>query len=110
MYVPDDMSSDFVVEASADWSGLNSSRLATSESDLKLLSSYPEKWIGIEFTPRGTPTPAVSVGNQIVLASGRRNPSVDSSPVIYLNPDNVRGLIVSNYGLTRLVNDYEGFK
>lgn len=93
------------VESGASWTNLNSSRLVTSET-LPLVSSASEPWVGVEFTPRGTPNPSVGVGNRIVLANARPSPP---DPLKWMNPRDVRGVVLTPYGIPRLVNDPSDF-
>lgn len=94
------------IEAATDWSGLNSTILAPATS-FPLLSSASESWSSIVFTPRGTIVPTPSQGN-IVVAAGRPNAPGAPVPFTFVNPESVRGIAISVYGLTRLILEADG--
>ena len=74
------------------------------------------QWTGVCFTPQGTLT-ALGVGpppkGQLVIATGDlRAPgtyAADESPVRLANPESVRGLVLSAYGVPALLNDRSAF-
>lgn len=68
-----------------------------------------EAWEYFGFTEYGTN--ADSAGD-LILSTGRTlapDPGGSAVPVELSNPDAVRGLTLSNYGVARLVNDRHGF-
>ena len=87
------------------WGTLNSAAFGPTTLTAALNSSSATSWSRVIFTPRGTTS-----GGQIVLAEGRKNSPGDTVFFVFLNPDNVRGVALSGYGLVRVVNDYEGFQ
>jgi type II secretory pathway pseudopilin PulG len=96
-------------EPSSGWTSLTSSALGFNLVNRSLNSSdSSEDWRGIRFTPRGT----TSDSGKIVIAVGRPGSPADTSTpkVTFVNPDNVRGVSVSVYGLARLVNENAGFQ
>lgn len=95
------------IENSEDWSLINSTVLAGPVT-IALNSLTSETWSGIVFTPRGTIVPTPSSGN-VVVANGRPNPPSATPPFVFVNPKNARGVALSSYGLTRLINDPAGF-
>lgn len=69
-----------------------------------------ETWEYIGFTPQGT---SQTGAGSLVLVTGRERSGVDvangSFPLEISNPENVRGVKVSTYGIPRLINDRTGF-
>lgn len=92
------------IETGTDWEPVRSSVLR-SPASFALLSSDPEVWSQIVFTPRGTVQPTPAQGN-IVIANGRPDAS---GGFTFINPQNVRAIAVSVYGLTRLINERSTF-
>lgn len=90
-----------------DWSALESSALRLDEAALAIeaAAGNTEAWFGISFTARGTTGGA---GN-VVLATGRAQPVGTTPPILYTNPNAVRGVAVTAYGLTRMLNDARDF-
>lgn len=95
-----------------DWSVVDSSALQLAESALAIEApaASTEAWIGIGFTARGTTTSGSGgINGNIVLATGRAQPAGASRPFLYTNPDGVRGVAITVYGLTRMLNDARDF-
>lgn len=68
-----------------------------------------EAWEYFGFTEFGT---NADTAGDLILATGRAltpDPNRSGAPVELSNPDAVRGLTLSNYGVARLVNDRHGF-
>lgn len=109
--VPYETPTGTAIEDGVSWAGLNSSRLHLTET-LAINSALSDEWIGVEFTSFGTPTPSVGsgIGTQIVLANGRRLPPGSDPPYQLLNPENVRGVLVSIYGNMILVDSKDAFE
>ncbi len=87
---------------------LGSSALANVPMEFRYDSEFVEDWEWLAFTPRGT----VDGAGSLIVATGReRGPSVEgaSSPVELTEPGNVRGVMLSNYGVPRLLSDRSGF-
>jgi hypothetical protein len=76
---------------------------------LTLTSPVAEQWVSVSFASAGT----TAQSGDIVLAAGhRRAPgsySPGESPVELENPETVRGLTLSTYGLPALINDRASF-
>jgi hypothetical protein len=89
------------------WTGANGGALQSSAlsalAEPAAVSGFPEdSWSLISFTAAGAPAPA---GGAIMLATARPMPPGHDPPVQFLNPHNVRGLILSRYGVPLLVDD-----
>ncbi len=97
----------------ADWrtannqQALGSSALAGAPMEFSYDAEMVESWEWLAFTPRGT----VDGAGSLIAATGReRGPSeAGSSMVELVDPENVRGVMLSNYGVPRLLNDRSGF-
>lgn len=89
------------IEAGSDWSGLMSSALSTQPT---LVGAEPS--LLLEFTARGT---VVGGGGDLVLATFRRRPPGSVTRFIYKEPDAVRGLTVSAYGVAEWIHERAGF-
>lgn len=63
-----------------------------------------EKWIGLVFSPRGT----TSAGD-LAVCLGKPDSAAAGFPVKLTNPDNVRGIAISQYGQIRLLNSRQDF-
>lgn len=77
-------------------------------------SANAETWAVLNFTADGKPTPPVPApptteSLSIVLTVGRALPPGGASPFVFENAENVRGLVLGNYGVPILVNDRSGF-
>lgn len=97
---------------SGDWSAVDSSALQLTEGALAIEAAVAntEPWIGIGFTPRGTTTSGSGgINGNVVLATGRAEPPGSSRPFLYTNPNGVRGVAITVYGLTRMLNDARDF-
>jgi type II secretory pathway pseudopilin PulG len=97
-------------QRSSDGTELRSTALrATTEHALMVNSTVMEQWTSINFTPAGT----TQNSNALVIGSVISLPPSDgqnfSSPVQFDHPQSVRGMIISAYGVTVLVNGREGF-
>lgn len=72
-------------------------------------NAAPEQWVGVGFAPAGT----TAQSGDIILASGHRRPpgtfARGESPVELENPETVRGLTLSTYGLPTMINDRASF-
>jgi prepilin-type N-terminal cleavage/methylation domain-containing protein len=84
-----------------DWGGLRSSAFAPAT---EAVNSVP--CLVFSFTSRGT----VSGGGNIVLATAARVPIGGAAPIQFVQPDAVRGVVVSSYGVATLVDDRTGFQ
>lgn len=87
---------------------LGSSALENSPMAFRYDTEVVEDWEWVSFTARGT---VDGVGALIVAAGRERGAVVDAgnSPIELIEPGNVRGVVLSNYGVPRLVNDRGGF-
>lgn len=76
---------------------------------LALNSPVAEQWVSVSFAPAGT----TAQSGDIILATGHRRPPGSyypgESPVELENPETVRGLTLSTYGLPALINDRMSF-
>ena len=76
---------------------------------LTINSTVPEQWVSVNFASAGT----TAQSGDIILAAGhRRAPgsfAEGDSPVVLENPETVRGLTLSSYGLPALINDRASF-
>lgn len=100
--------------AAAAWTKLDGARLHSS-----CLSQAPlaravdgattENWVPVLFSPQGT----TNTSGQLVVATGRAlapgSYAAGESPVVLESQDTVRGLQLTAYGLSILVNDRSGF-
>lgn len=68
-------------------------------------STDPETWAVLKFSPLGTTT---NTGD-LVIAAGRAMPAGSSCPVQLERPESVRGLSISSYGVTAMINDRASF-
>ncbi len=87
---------------------LGSSALAGAAMEFSYDTEMVESWEWLAFTPRGT----VNGAGSLIVATGRergRSVEAGSSPVELSEPGNVRGVMLSNYGVPRLLNDRSGF-
>ena len=93
-----------------DGSALRSTALRSNQiSSEAVNSSATEQWVSITLAAEaGT----VQSGD-IILAAGRRRPpgtfQAGESPVELINPENVRGLTLSSYGVPALINNRSSF-
>ena len=76
---------------------------------LAINGTAAEQWVSVSFAATGT----TAQSGDIILAAGHRRapgsfPTGDS-PVELENPETVRGLSLSSYGLPALINDRAGF-
>lgn len=93
-----------------DGSPLRSTALRANQLlSLAVNGSLAEQWVSIGFASTGT---TVQSGD-IILATGHRRPpgsyAEGDSPVELENPETVRGLSLSSYGLPALINDRASF-
>jgi len=90
-------------EPGEDWADVESSALRNSGARvIDGLTQSEETWMWMSVTPRGTTRNA---GN-ILVANGRfRGPGEAGEPVVFVNPDNVRGIDISSYGHFKLLNN-----
>lgn len=84
-----------------DWGGLRSSAFSAAT---EIVGATP--CLVLSFTPRGT----VSGGGSIVLATAVRVAPGGATPIQFAQPDAVRGVLVSSYGVATLVDDRTGFQ
>lgn len=89
------------IEPETDWSGLLSSALPAQPT---LVGA--EQALLLEFTPRGT---VVGGGGDLILATCRRLPPGSASPLVFAQPDAVRGVAVSAYGVAEWIHERAGF-
>lgn len=91
------------------WNGdsLTSSSLRTTVMR-SINGPNSEQWESFPMTAEGTTGQA----GKIVISSGRAlSPAEDNSgsPIVLMSPDQVRGVMISGYGLARMINDRSGF-
>lgn len=94
----------------SDNSPLRSTALRANQVlSLALNGSVVEQWVSVSFVSAGT----TAQSGDIILTTGhRRSPgsySPGESPVELENPETVRGLTLSTYGLPALINDRMSF-
>jgi len=94
----------------SDGSALRSTALRANQIvAVALNSNFAEQWVSVSFASAGT----TAQSGDIILAAGhRRAPGsfvLGESPVELENPETVRGLTLSTYGLPALINDRESF-
>ncbi|GAB1488442.1 hypothetical protein MASR2M8_08870 [Opitutaceae bacterium] len=89
------------VEPESNWTGLLSSALSTEPA---LVGAEPA--LLLEFTPRGT---VVGGGGDLVLAPCRRQSPGSASPLVFSEPEAVRGVAVSAYGVAEWIHERAGF-
>jgi type II secretory pathway pseudopilin PulG len=104
-----------VPTGSADWvrsdgTPLRSSAFRQDRLTTETINSVTsEQWVSFALSAAGTTAQA----GDIVLAAGRVRPpgsyAAGESPVELENPETVRGLTLSSYGVTALVNDRTSF-
>lgn len=105
----------FSTSAATPWTKSDSSPLrstalrANQILSLALNSPVAEQWVSVSFASAGT----TAQSGDLILATGRRRPpgsySPGESPVELENPETVRGLTLSTYGLPALINDRASF-
>lgn len=110
--IPDGL---FPMDAPSTWvrtdgTPLRSTALRSNQVETLALGSLMlEQWAVIAFTGTGTTAQA----GDLVIASGRarsaRTYAVGESPVELDNPEHVRGMALSTYGLPVLINDRQSF-
>jgi prepilin-type N-terminal cleavage/methylation domain-containing protein len=93
-----------------DGSALRSSALRSNQITAEAINSpITEQWVGITLSA----TAGTMQSGDIVLTAGRLRqpgaPAAGESPVELENPDNVRGLTLSSYGVPALINTRAGF-
>ncbi len=102
----------FVVEA--EWrttdgeQTLGSSALSHAEMTFSHASDEVERWEWLAFTGRGT----VDGAGALVVAAGRWRGTASGatdSPIEFLEAGHVRGVMLSNYGVPRLLNERAAF-
>ncbi|MBW7896051.1 MAG: prepilin-type N-terminal cleavage/methylation domain-containing protein [Opitutaceae bacterium] len=67
-----------------------------------------ELWESFPVTPEGT----TGQQGKIVITTGRSlSPAEENTgyPIVLVSPDQVRGVMISGYGLARMINDRSGF-
>ena len=91
------------IETGAVWTGRQSTALLDIPNQA-LNSTTDDSWAGIFFTPQGK----VELGcdGNLIVARGRKN---SDGSFVWVEPDNVRGLVMTMYGQVRTVNSSEGF-
>lgn len=94
----------------SDNGALRSSAFRTNQEELlEIDGAIAERWAAVTFSASGT------TGNagDLVLGVLRRIPPTDvsagQSPVQFVNPEQVRGVSLSGYGLAVLINERSGF-
>jgi len=89
---------------------LESSALSAAPLSVAVDVAGAETWEYVQFVPAGT----VSGSGNLVLATGRPRPpgtwNAGESPVQLEGPDAVRGVVLSAYGLPRMIDDRRGFQ
>jgi prepilin-type N-terminal cleavage/methylation domain-containing protein len=94
----------------SDGSALRSTALRANQVISATINSLvAEQWVCVSFASAGT----TAQSGDIILASGRRRQpgsfAEGESPVELENPETVRGLTLSTYGLPALINDRASF-
>lgn len=92
--------------ASALRSNINSGNVATTFD----VNDTPGLYHWVQITARGTPSSAPPPPPRIVLGAGQRVGALGTDYVGFLSSDLVRGIRWSQYGLTSVVNDMNGFQ
>lgn len=89
---------------------LESSALSSAPLGLTGSDGEAQEWDYIQFAAAGTTGTSGTfvLGTGRLLAPGTTAPG--EAPVRLENPDGVRGLVLSAYGLPRLINDRRGFQ
>ncbi len=100
-------------DASGPWVKVNGSRLHSSCLSSPLISravntTVQEAWVELVFTSLGTPQ---NSGFLVVATGAPQSPGsfADGAPIMLKNQDAVRGLQLSAYGLSLLINERTGF-
>ncbi len=93
-----------------DGSALRSTALRSNQiSHETINSSGTEQWVSITLAAEA----GTAQSGDFILASGRRRPpgtyQAGESPVELNNPENVRGLTLSSYGVPALINNRSSF-
>lgn len=83
--------------------GLGSTFLGSTIS-VAIADTATENWEYRDITPNGT----VAGAGSIVVGTVRNQPG-GTYPIIFVSPEQVRGLTVSSYALARMINDRQGF-
>lgn len=91
------------------WTNVLSGVLESEPSDPAIESTTAEEWLRVGFNARGMLLGGVGSMGNLVVASGRPQPPDSVPPFIYTNPRGVRGIAITVYGLTRLLNDAGDF-
>lgn len=91
------------------WSALQSGALEVETSNPAIESTSSESWLRVGFNSRGVLLGGVGSAGNIVLATGRSQAPGASPPFLYTNPNGVRGVAITVYGLTRMLNDARDF-
>lgn len=94
----------------SDGSALRSTALRQNQiTSVTINSTGPEQWVSFTITANGT----TGQGGDLIVASGRLRPPGSylsgESPVELDNPENVRGLTLSSYGVPALINSRTSF-
>lgn len=96
-----------------DWTGGNSGRalgstfLGTTISAV-MQGAATENWEYNEFTALGTL--ASGLGGTIIVGLGRpQAPGKGAAPIVFASPEQVSGMVISSYGLARMIEDRAGF-
>ncbi len=119
-FVPPDASGSLPAkfEKPADWSSLKyteSSSLNPTSLDVRLSESASSSaaenitvkgYVSVGFNAYGQIT--ASAVNTMMVATGELQPPADG--IIFKNAESVRGLVVSTYGISTLINEKLGFK
>lgn len=93
-----------------DGSALRSTALRSNQTGAETINSPgAEQWVRITISASGT----TAQGGDLIVASGRRRPpgsyQSGESPVELDNPESVRGLTLSAYGVPALINSRASF-
>lgn len=99
--LPSLVPADLRSQPDAPWEGLRSSAFASSPGAMDGTAC-----LVLSFTPRGT---VAGGGGSIVLAPFSLRPPPADLPLRFEQPDAVRGVSVSTYGIATLVHDRSGF-
>ncbi len=94
----------------ADGSALRSTALRSSQITTETINSAgAEQWVSFTISPNA----GTAQAGDIILAVGRLRPpgsyQTGESPVELINPENVRGLTLSSYGVPALINARTSF-
>jgi prepilin-type N-terminal cleavage/methylation domain-containing protein len=107
-FLPATTPSSTALEPGVDFNGLASSGFDTTAPESGTFNdSQANGWLLLKITPLGRRT--VSNDGKLVLTVGSAQPPDAATPVKFSNGQNVRGFIISKYGVGSFINDLSGF-